>query len=109
MNATETFTTFPVWTPSERIVCGLVTQEQRAAEDSDTVNARIAAVRELDVRLAEAETDGRPTANMIRRSLARAVASAEHAQTHCTNSGTLRTECTACDHTRQLALLAEQV
>jgi hypothetical protein len=101
--------TFPTWTPAERIVCGRVTKEQRAAEDSDTVNARLAAVRELRVRLAEAEAAGRPTANMIRRSLARAVASAEQAQTHCTNSGAARTECTACDHTRQLALLADLV
>lgn len=104
-----TFTAFPVWTPAERIVCGLVTKEQRATEDSDTVNRRIATVDELRTRLAEAEAAGRPTANMMRRSLDRAVASAEKAQTHCTNSGMARTECTACDHTRQLALLAERV
>lgn len=33
----------------------------------------------------------------------------ERNRTHCTNSGMPRTECDTCDHSRQLALLAEQV
>lgn len=103
-------TAFPVWIPAERLTfTGLFTAEQQAIADSETVNSRLAAVEELRARLADAETEGRATAGMLRRSLARATNIVEHSLTHCTNSGALRTECTTCNHTRQLDLLVGQV
>ncbi|MGR3875763.1 hypothetical protein ACUXZZ_45340 (plasmid) [Streptomyces graminifolii] len=106
MNATTAqFRTLPTWTPTVRTNgLGHFTPEQWALEDSATANRRSAMAAELADAVAAAERDGRATLGMLRRSLVRAIASAERAQVYCTKSGALRTECTTCDHSRQLEM-----
>jgi hypothetical protein len=107
MDTLPAFTPLPVWTPQLRMTALGFTAEQHAIVDSETANRRIAMVTELRDRAETAERDGSPTAGMLRTMLERAVASAQRAQTRCTNSGALRTDCTTCDHSRQLELLAQ--
>lgn len=105
---TQTLAPMPTWTPEVRMTALGLTREEWAVVDSETVNRRIGQLAELRGRLAGAEADGRPTAGMLRRSLVRLEETLERNTSRCTNSGALRTECTTCDHTRQLALLAGQ-
>jgi hypothetical protein len=100
------WTPLPVWTPEVRMAGGAYTPEGWAALDSETANARIEHAKELREKADAAQARGSLTAGTLHALLGNAVLRAEHAQTHCTNSGQLRTECTTCDHTRQLALIA---
>ncbi|MEV8344486.1 hypothetical protein [Streptomyces niveus] len=102
-------TPFPTWTPQTRTNgAGHFTLEQWAIVDSKTVNERQARVEELRETVAAAERDGRATVGMLHRALNRAAHVAERALIYCTNSGMQRTECSTCDHTRQLRTMADQ-
>ena len=100
----ETFAPMPVWTPEIRMTALGLTREQWAIEDSETVNRRIGQLAELR------EAAARPGSfALLARSAARLEETLRRNQTHCTNSGMLRTECDTCDHAHQLALLAGRV
>lgn len=103
---TTTITPLPEWTPTVRMTVLGFTREQWAVIDSENVNRRIGILDEL--RAAADRNAGPGGWTYFAGAVKRAERALLRAMTYCTNSGQLRTECTTCDHTRQLALMARR-
>ncbi|MEV8544376.1 hypothetical protein [Streptomyces sp. NPDC051572] len=107
MDATPTVKRFPAHSAEVVMTVLGFTQQGWAQRDTATVNRRIDLLDEAFNRHRQAIEDDAPTAPMLGRAVAQLTLSVSRAMVRCTNSGAVRTECRTCDHTRQLAALAE--